>query len=326
MASPIRTNKPVFFGNNAEPLKNGYIYIGNPNTDPTVSSNQKTVTFRDAGGSEFTAPQPLRTGSDGRIIYEANGKPIVALVDGNYSMLVLDNTGAEIKNGYTPLIDNTTTPTASNNVLYASLLVDLKALNVTPGQYVENIGKTSSLDGEGARWLVVSNTGNPADDLNLIDFDNGTQGKRVENQLYTLKSLQEIEDAGSSARAEARENIDVYSITEVDNKINNPTNRTLVQDYKPAGQTTVDYADLDGDGLYYVRGWINNDTIAGGSYIYIVDGEDSSAFHDSAATSGDRSIVFWAQFEGSTNELVILGQISDGTFTSREISEIYKLD
>lgn len=208
--TPIETNKHVFFGDNGRVLQNGYIYIGIANQDPV--SNPKTVTFQDPGGSQFAAEQPLRTGSDGRIVNPATGKPVIALVDGDYSMLVQNSSGAQIKNGYTPLIENSTTSAATSQITYANILVDLKAINVTPGQYVENIGKTSELDGEGARWLVVSNTGNPADDVDLIDFDNGTQGQRVENQLYALKNLQEIEDAGSGAQVEAQGNLNLTDL------------------------------------------------------------------------------------------------------------------
>ena len=215
MTAPIQTNKPVFFDKNGEVLKNGYIYIGQPNQDPVPVANRKTVTFQDSGGSQFTAAQPLRTGTSGQIVNPATGKAIIALVDGNYSMLTQNVNGQQ--QDFIPLIEEATGGgTSSNSVVYASLLADLKQINVTPGQYVENIGKTSALDKEGARWLVVSNTGNPADDVDLIDFNNGTQGQRVENQLYSIKNLQEIEDAGSSAQAEARENIDVYSTAQVD--------------------------------------------------------------------------------------------------------------
>lgn len=213
--NPIRTNKPVFFKDDGTVLKNGYIYIGQPNQDPVPLANRKTVTFQDSGGSQFTAAQPLRTGSDGRIVYEATGKPIIALVDGDYSMLVQDESQVIIKNGYTPFVENATDDTGSDLIIYRTTLSDLKAVNVSPGDYVENIGKATAEDRKGARWLVVSNTGTGGDDVDLIDFDNGTQGKRISNQLYSLKNLQEIEEAGASAQSESLDNIDVNTrITE----------------------------------------------------------------------------------------------------------------
>ena len=202
--TPIRTNKPVFFGDNGEVLKNGFIYIGQPDSDPL--DFPKSVTYQDATGSQFAAGQPLRTNSQGQISF--NGKAIIALVDGDYSMLVQDFNQVTIKDGYTPLIEGVAEG-GDKVLIYRSTLANLKQVNVTPGQYVENIGKVSQLDGEGARWLVVSNTGTSGDDVDLIDFANGTQGQRVENQLYGVKNLSDVDAADS------RTNLSVNSKLEI---------------------------------------------------------------------------------------------------------------
>lgn len=284
--NPIRTNKPVFFKDDGTVLKNGYIYIGQPEQDPIPLANRKTVTFQDSGGSQFTAAQPLRTGSDGRIVYEATGKPIIALVDGDYSMVVQDENQVIIKNGYTPFVENTTTDGSEGQITYATLLNDLKALNVTPGQYVENIGKATALDGEGARWLVVSATGSPGDDVDLIDFDNGTQGQRVENQLYSIKSLQEIEDAGTSAQAEARDNIDVYSTSEIPGVIT-----TRVGTFTEIWNGSATSLDLDtlpgghpGNGFYLVK---TTDNIVFQWYEIAGESCSNAGFSDETGIGGD---------------------------------------
>ena len=177
--STVNTIKKTFFGNDGLPLKSGYIYIGQPGTDPQVSSNQKTVTFEDSQGNQFSASQPLRTNSDGRIQY--NGKAIIATVDGSYSQLILDSKQVEINDGWTPTIDDSTDTDAAleDYRRYSLTLAELKQLEVSQGQTVANVGKESAGDGLGSKWLVVSNTGETADNVNLIDFDNGLQGQVI---------------------------------------------------------------------------------------------------------------------------------------------------
>jgi len=174
--TPIQTNKPVFFNSSGEPLS-GTIYIGQPDADPRTSP--KTVTFRDSGGSTFTASQPLTT-INGRITY--NGKPIVALVDGEYSMLVFDSAGVQVD--YSRSVNDGGTTGGGigdfSEVTRVGLtLSEVKAFDVAVGETVENIGKSLATDGLGEEWLVISATGSPGDDIELIDFDNGLQGRRI---------------------------------------------------------------------------------------------------------------------------------------------------
>lgn len=179
--NPIRTNKPVFFADDGEPLASGYIYVGMPGQDPR--NFPKTVKFEDSGGSQFTAAQPLRTNAQGQISY--NGKAIIALVEGDYSLLILDRNMVQLKDGWTPTVSNANSGGGSTVGTQVGLLLeDIKLFDVTPGQTVRNVGKIIAQDKYGADWLVVSNTGNPADDLDLIDFANGAQGQRIANNTY----------------------------------------------------------------------------------------------------------------------------------------------
>lgn len=220
--NPIRTNKPVFFGDDGEVLKSGNIYIGQPNQWPL--SFPKTVTFQDSAGSQFTAAQPLRTNGQGRIEY--NGKAVMALVDGNYSMLVRDRNGVTVADGYTPFVSNVDSGGGSTEGVtqVGLLLSDIKQLNVTPGETVRNVGKSTTLDGLGADWLVVSATGSPGDDVDLIDFANGTQGRRIDNFAYSAKAddtglillddpsvVVNVGDAGISGYREQWSSIDLSS-------------------------------------------------------------------------------------------------------------------
>jgi len=177
--TPIQTNKPLFFNSDGQPL-NGTVYVGQPSQDPRT--NPKTVTFRDAGGSTFTASQPMTT-INGRIVY--NGKPIVALADGEYSLLVFDSAGAQVD--YAASVNSASSGGSdvdSDATRVGLLLSDVKAFNVSVGDTVRSVGKTVVTDNFGADWLAVSATGNPADDVNLMDFDNGLQGKRINNFVY----------------------------------------------------------------------------------------------------------------------------------------------
>lgn len=74
---------------NGDPLQDGYIYIGLPNTDP--QANPKTV-YWDAA-SLFPVAQPLRT-VNGRI-YNA-GNMAQVFVTGAYSIRCLDKNGGQV--------------------------------------------------------------------------------------------------------------------------------------------------------------------------------------------------------------------------------------
>jgi len=177
--TPIQTNKTVFFDREGLAL-NGSIYIGQPGQDPRT--NAKTVTFRDSGGVEFTASQNggLKV-LLGRIVY--NGKPIVSLVNGSYSMLIFDSSGQQVD--YSRLIEpelNGSLAGFSEIIRVGLTLPNVKSFNVSVGDPVRNVGQFTATDGLGKDWLAVSATGSPGDDVSLIDFDNGLQGKSY--QIY----------------------------------------------------------------------------------------------------------------------------------------------
>lgn len=208
MTTLVYTNKLTWFQNDGEPLKSGYIYVGEVRQDPRAFP--KTVTFTDSDGNSFTAAQPLRTDENGRIQY--NGVAITAEVDGDFSLLILDSSQVQIDDGYVASVKDANggaTGDIANYRQYALTLADMKQLNKIPGQTVGSVGKVITTDNLGADWLVVSNTGNPADDIDLIDFDNGAQGQRIKNFTGEAQTAQD--------KLDVRTNIDVYSTTEADN-------------------------------------------------------------------------------------------------------------
>lgn len=76
------------------PVYNGFIYVGIPDTDPEIVSNQLTVKAIQENGLSVTISQPIRTGAGG--VPLVNGSPVQLQVDGEYSIKVLDHLGAQV--------------------------------------------------------------------------------------------------------------------------------------------------------------------------------------------------------------------------------------
>ncbi len=89
------------------PLFNCFIYVGKPDTDPQIKSNQLTVKAYQENGSSVTIAQPIRTGAGG--VPMLNGSPVQLRVDGEHSIKVLDSQGAQIY--YAPSVINGVRPT-----------------------------------------------------------------------------------------------------------------------------------------------------------------------------------------------------------------------
>ncbi len=75
--------------NKTGPLFNGFIYVGEPDLDPTIIANQKQVTAKQEDGTQVPITQPIRTNSGGYAVDDV-GNLIVLLVNGNYSIRVND--------------------------------------------------------------------------------------------------------------------------------------------------------------------------------------------------------------------------------------------
>ncbi len=80
--------------NTGKPLFNASIYVGVVDKDPEINENQKKVTVRQEDGTEIEVDQPVRTSSGGVPSY--NGSPVTILVDGSYSIKVLNSKGEQI--------------------------------------------------------------------------------------------------------------------------------------------------------------------------------------------------------------------------------------
>lgn len=83
-------------------LAGGEVYFGVPTYDPLQPENQKRVYIAQEDGETIAISQPIGLGNGGVPMY--NGSPVILLVDGPYSMRVLDKNGAS--KYYAPKVNN----------------------------------------------------------------------------------------------------------------------------------------------------------------------------------------------------------------------------
>jgi len=88
------TNPYEFFADPEKPkaLAGGEVYFGLPTYDPVQPENRKRVYIAQEDGETIAISQPVSLGNGGVPMY--NGSPAILLVDGPYSMRVLDKNGA----------------------------------------------------------------------------------------------------------------------------------------------------------------------------------------------------------------------------------------
>lgn len=94
----------------------GDLYVGNVDTDPTVASNQKTVSALQENGTLVALTQPITLSAGGIPLY--NGSPVSLYVDGvDYSIRINDVNGAKVY--YVPsYYDYTNSPFIPGNFYY----------------------------------------------------------------------------------------------------------------------------------------------------------------------------------------------------------------
>jgi hypothetical protein len=76
------------------PIANADIYVGLPDTDPEITTNQKQLYILQEDSTIVEVSQPVNTGAGGLMLYDGN--PVTLLVDGDYSIKVLSSTGSQI--------------------------------------------------------------------------------------------------------------------------------------------------------------------------------------------------------------------------------------
>jgi len=87
---------PAFFPSPSlsRALAGGYFYIGEPDTDPTVAGNQKTVSVLQENGTITPISQPVDLGQGGVPLY--NSSYVTILVEGSYSLAAFDSEDTQV--------------------------------------------------------------------------------------------------------------------------------------------------------------------------------------------------------------------------------------
>jgi len=122
------------------PLSNAYIYVGLPDTDPEIVGNQKTLSVQQEDGTIVEVAQPIRASSGGIPLYD--DAPVTLLVDGDYSLKILNSSGSQIYYVPNRSWDITFEP---GNYYYPDYLATDQGVtgdNNTIKYYVDTIGAT----------------------------------------------------------------------------------------------------------------------------------------------------------------------------------------
>ena len=82
-------------------LSGGSIYVGKPDTDPSIPANQKKLYVQQESGAIVETLQPIGTSAGGVPTYA--GSAVTLLTDGNYSLLALNSLGSQ--EYYIPSVD-----------------------------------------------------------------------------------------------------------------------------------------------------------------------------------------------------------------------------
>jgi len=135
-------NNALYFPNPSKSgaLGSGTMYVGNPDTDPTVVANRKTIYVKDETGTVTAVSQPLTLGAGGVPLY--NGDPVTVLTDGDYSLMILNSLGAQVY--YVP-----SDLSGPGEVLNVKTIADLRGHTPLSGQVAQVQGYYTFGDNNG---------------------------------------------------------------------------------------------------------------------------------------------------------------------------------
>ena len=131
------------------PVSLGYLFIGEPDTDPETPANQKQVSVKQEDGSIIDVDQPIRTSAGG--VPQHNGSPVVIQVSGIYSLKVLNSGMDQVY-----YLANSAGTTGFNVPISVVDIDELKLLSSASGDVIDTEGYSSSNDGGGHRYLVLT--------------------------------------------------------------------------------------------------------------------------------------------------------------------------
>lgn len=181
------------------PVFQGFIYVGEPDTDPEIPSNQKQVSLKLENGSILPVAQPLRTGGGGVVLY--NGSPVAVIVDGDFSLKVLNRLGAQvyyepnrsslIDAGQVGLTVNSKARDSVQQYLEDKEVPDYATLqsNMVAGDYADGDIVTVTNDGiAGLGKIVLDGPGGTANDGYVIITQSGST--TTAGQFYWERIIQ----------------------------------------------------------------------------------------------------------------------------------------
>jgi hypothetical protein len=151
------------------------IFVGEVDTDPQIVENQKQVRLVLEDGSTVDVSQPVRTGSGGVVTYE--GSPAVIMIDGDYSIKILDSAGVQ-------------------KYYFAEILSSGDAVG-TPSSYpMESNGKTAEMEligseSDGSSQIDFDINGDPF--LQIIDDqDTPSQHVQINKELHLTDNNKDV--------------------------------------------------------------------------------------------------------------------------------------
>ncbi len=155
-----------------KPLFNGQVYVGQPDFDPEIVSNQKQLYVIQEDGSQIEVPQPFQLSSGGVPTY--NGSAVRLAVEGNYSIKILSKQGVQ-KYYFSNVLEGA--PITSDNITdYACLKMDSKIAAIN---YNFKEGDCFNIPTIGANYIV-----GPVDDVALIGDLTLASGLKASLQPY----------------------------------------------------------------------------------------------------------------------------------------------
>lgn len=167
MTTSLVTLNQEFYNSstNGQPLFNASVYVGEPDLDPLVLANRKTVNVVQEDGTIvpiLAAAQPLTTNVAGRIVYA--GSPVRITTDGNYSLKVMNSLGAQeyyIDNAFGP-------PLSTIGVLSSATLADAIARSDVSSGTVISLNERTAGNGGGIFFDVVLLSSVVVDNINVF--------------------------------------------------------------------------------------------------------------------------------------------------------------
>lgn len=178
MALNIVKLNPEYFPDPAigRPISNADIYVGKNDLDPEIPANQKQISIQQEDGTITPVAQPISTGIGGVPLY--NGSPVTILVEGNYSIKVLDKHGGQ--EYYVP-------STADFNPANMISIENIAELTAITGQEnndtYEVLGYATAGDGGGGTFYWDASSTETANGGTIFEKDGGGTGRWKRNDI-----------------------------------------------------------------------------------------------------------------------------------------------